>query len=163
MRKLIRKSKLGKPPQSFADIRGLIRNLIENNPSLLQSQLKEVIGSTAGFNNQNYLELINLYNNTKSSNDLIKVFNFLSPIIDQVISKRKIRAEEIIKRQNYSLTSEPDGTFTIKDLTENDTYHINLTTETCTCLDFQRLNPFGLWCKHLYACWALKNNLVDII
>lgn len=161
-RRLVKFCKLGKPPASAGDIKSILRSLIQSNPIAFESRIKEVISTSSGFNEQSLEEAISDYNNDQSNESFEKVFTSISDGLNEAINKRRSKAEEIIRRNGYKIQSLGNNTFQVKDLEDQDTYQVNLTNETCTCMDFQRLAPLSLWCKHLYGSYAITKNLQDI-
>jgi hypothetical protein len=160
--RLIKFCKLGKPPASAADIKSILRNLIQTNPIAFESRIKDVIGTTEGFNEQNLEETISKYNADQNDQAFEEVFNSISEGLNEAINRRRQKAEEIGRRNGYQVQNLGNNTFQVKDLDDQDVYKVELNQETCTCLDWQRISPLSLWCKHEFGVWSQTQNLQDI-
>lgn len=154
--------KLGKPPASAADIKSILRNLIQTNPIAFEAKVKEAVSTTEGFNEEDLSQKIADYNNDPGNQTFEEVFNTISDGLNQAISRRRQRAEEIGRRNGYQVQNLGNNVFKVKDLDDQDIYQVDLTNEKCSCLDHQRLATLELWCKHLYGVWAQTQNLQDI-
>lgn len=161
-RRLVRIGKLGKPPSSSADIKSIIRSLVRENPIQLEALLKQAMGSSDGFNEQGLESAISQFTERQDDASFEDLFNVISDGLNQAIQKRRGRAEEIIRNQGYQVNPLGNRVFKVNDTEDGDVYQTDVGQETCTCIDFQRINGLGLWCKHLYGLYGMQNGMLDM-
>ena len=161
-KRLIRLCKLGHPPASAADVKSVLRSLLQQSPIEFESRLKEAISTAPGFNEKQLEGMLSDYNSKQDDESFNSLFTYITPFVDKAIERRRTRAEQIIRQQGYRVTPAGGQVFIVDDTEDGDRYQVNLNQETCTCMDFQRVGNLGLWCKHLYSCWGGARDLMDL-
>jgi hypothetical protein len=159
---LIKRAKLGRPPVSAADIKGILRTLIQTNPAAFGPIIKGVIGTTERFQDDEFNKKISDYNANQGDQAFEAIFTFISPGLDEAINRRRHKAEDILRRSGYKIQALSNSTYQVQDLEDQDTYQVSIPNETCTCLDWQRVSKISLWCKHLYGCSSSQQGLPSI-
>jgi hypothetical protein len=161
-KRLIRRSKLGHPPASAADVKSVLRSLLQQSPIEFESRLKEAISTAPGFNENQLEEMISTYNDKQDDESFNSLFTYIEPFVNKAIERRRTRAEQVLRQQGYRVSPAGGQVYIVDDTEDGDRYQTSAQNETCSCMDFQRIGKLGLWCKHLYAIWSQPKGLLDL-
>lgn len=160
MKRLIKKSKLGRAPATIEDIKTFVRQKLDN-PTLLQSKLKDIVDRIEDFNDDQFQNVVNNYLDNPSDGNFNSLISYLAPLVNRAIDLRRQRAEQILRDNKYIIKGS-GSYYKIVNHDDSNEYTVDLNNETCTCPDYARMGWFQLWCKHLYTVFLLKNNIDDI-